>query len=164
MIDTGLTAWMLVSASLVLLMTPGLAFFYGGMVRGKSVLNMLMMSFGSMALIGVLYVLYGWSMSYASSSVGGIFGNPFEQWGLRGVMEMTPDGWNFAVADGLPTFVDLGFQVTFAMISVALISGAIADRVKFGSWMVFAGKSERAMMVMGTSTTRPMGDIPLMAS
>ena len=139
MIDTGLTAWMLVSASLVLLMTPGLAFFYGGMVRGKSVLNMLMMSFGSMALIGVLYVLYGWSMSYASSSVGGILGNPFEQWGLRGVLDMTPDGWNFAVADGLPTIVDVGFQVTFAMITVALISGAIADRVKFGSWMVFAG-------------------------
>lgn len=139
MIDTGLTAWILISASMVLLMTPGLAFFYGGMVRGKSVLNMLMMSFGAMALVGVLYVLYGWSMSYSTTSVGGIFGSPVDQWGLRGVFAMTPQGWDFAVANGLPTIVNVGFQVTFAMITVAIISGAIADRVKFGSWMVFAG-------------------------
>jgi Amt family ammonium transporter len=138
-VDTGVTAWMLVSASFVLLMTPGLAFFYGGMVRGKSVLNMLMMSFGAMGLVGILYVLYGWSMSYATGSIGGIFGNPFEQWGLKGVFEMGEDGWVFAVADGLPTIVDVGFQVTFAIITVALISGAIADRVRFGSWMVFVG-------------------------
>lgn len=139
MIDSGITAWMLISASLVLLMTPGLAFFYGGMVRGKSVLNMLMMSFGAMALVGVLYVLYGWSMSYGSSVGGGLFGNPFEQFGLNGVIQMTSGGWQFAVVDGLPTIVDVGFQVTFAMITVAIISGAIADRVKFGSWLVFAG-------------------------
>src|SRR5690606_34748099 len=65
-LDSGLTAWMLVSASFVLLMTPGLALFYGGMVRGKSVLNMMMMSFGAMALVAVIYVLWGWSMSYGS--------------------------------------------------------------------------------------------------
>lgn len=139
MIDSGITAWMLISASLVLLMTPGLAFFYGGMVRGKSVLNMLMMSFGAMALVGVLYVLYGWSMSYGSSVGGGLFGNPFEQFGLNGVIQMTSGGWKFAVVDGLPTIVDVGFQVTFAMITVAIISGAVADRVKFGSWLVFSG-------------------------
>ncbi len=139
MVDTGMTAWMLISASLVLLMTPGLAFFYGGMVRGKSVLNMLMMSFGAMGVIGILYVLYGWSMSYASGSVGGIFGNPFEQWGLKGVFEVTDGQFGFTVDGGLPVIVDVGFQVTFAIITVALISGAIADRVKYGSWLVFVG-------------------------
>ncbi len=137
-VDTGVTAWMLVSASLVLLMTPGLAFFYGGMVRGKSVLNMLMMSFGAMGLVGIIYVLYGWSMSYGET-VGGIFGNPFDQWGLKGVFEMVDGEWAFLVDGGLPVIVDVGFQVTFAIITVALISGAIADRVRFGSWMVFVG-------------------------
>ncbi|MFD2841111.1 ammonium transporter [Populibacterium corticicola] len=137
-VDTGVTAWMLVSASFVLLMTPGLAFFYGGMVRGKSVLNMLMMSFGAMGLVGIIYVLYGWSMSYGES-VGGIFGNPFDQWGLKGVFEMVDGEWAFLVDGGLPVIVDVGFQVTFAIITVALISGAIADRVRFGSWMVFVG-------------------------
>ena len=71
-LDSGLTAWMLVSASLVLLMTPGLALFYGGMVRTKSVLNMMMMSYGAMGVVGVVYVLWGWSMSYSESSIGGI--------------------------------------------------------------------------------------------
>ena len=71
-LDAGLTAWMLVSASLVLLMTPGLALFYGGMVRSKSVLNMMMMSFSAMGVVGVVYVLWGWSMSYASESIGGL--------------------------------------------------------------------------------------------
>src|SRR5699024_4581032 len=77
-LDSGTTAWMLVSASLVLLMTPGLALFYGGMTRSKSVLNMMMMSFGAMGVIGVVYVLWGWSMSYGSQSIGGLFANPVE--------------------------------------------------------------------------------------
>ncbi len=137
MLDTGVTAWMLTSASLVLLMTPGLALFYGGMVRGKSVLNMMMMSFGAMAVVGVIYVLWGWSMSYGAS-VGGFFGNPFDQFGLGGSFDPV------AVLDEetgafMPTIVDVGFQATFAIITVALISGAIADRVKFGTWLVFAG-------------------------
>src|SRR5690606_5170447 len=84
-LDTGATAWMLTSASLVLLMTPGLALFYGGMTRSKSVLNMMMMSFGAMAVIAVVYVLWGWSVSYGTS-VGGIFGNPIEQFGLAGTI------------------------------------------------------------------------------
>ncbi|HLV57003.1 MAG TPA: ammonium transporter [Actinotalea caeni] len=136
-LDTGATAWMLMSASLVLLMTPGLALFYGGMVRGRSVLNMMMMSFGTMGLVGVLYVLWGWSMSYGSRSVGGVFADPFEMFGLRGVV--TDEAGEFVVSDGLPTVVDVGFQATFAIITVALVSGALADRVKFGTWMVFAG-------------------------
>lgn len=86
-VNTGDAAWMLMAASLVLLMTPGLAFFYGGMSRAKSVLNMMMMSFGAMAVIGVIYVLWGgWSMSYGTESVGGIFANPFEFFGLQGAI------------------------------------------------------------------------------
>jgi Amt family ammonium transporter len=134
-LDTGTTAWILVSASLVLLMTPGLALFYGGMVRAKSVLNMMMMSFGAMAVIGVVYVLWGWSMSYSAESVLGIFGNPFTHFGLAGAI--TDAEGEFIVSDGLPTIVDVGFQATFAIITVALISGAIADRARFGTWLVF---------------------------
>ncbi|WP_159798587.1 ammonium transporter [Puerhibacterium puerhi] len=134
-LDTGATAWMLVSASLVLLMTPGLALFYGGMVRGKSVLNMMMMSFSAIAVVGVIYVLWGWSMSYGSD-VGGIFGNPFDQFGLSGAIY--DSAGNFLIDDyGVPGIVGVGFQATFAVITVALISGAIADRVKFGTWLVF---------------------------
>jgi ammonium transporter, Amt family len=121
--DTGYAAWMLASASMVLLMTPGLAFFYGGMTRATSVLNMMMMSFGAMGVVGVVYVLWGWSMSFGSSDVGGVLANPFELFGLDGV----PPG----------SLVFVGFQATFAVITAALVSGAIADRVRFSSWMVF---------------------------
>lgn len=136
-IDTGISAWMLVSASLVLLMTPGLSLFYGGMARSKSVLNMMMMCFGAMAVIGVIYVLWGWSMSYGAT-LGGIVGNPVDQFGLGGSFD------ELTVVDeetgqAIPTLVDVGFQVTFAMITTALIAGSIADRVKFGTWLVFAG-------------------------
>ncbi|MEN5073936.1 ammonium transporter [Isoptericola cucumis] len=134
-LDTGATAWMLMSASLVLLMTPGLALFYGGMVRGKSVLNMMMMSFGAMAVVGVVYVLWGWSMSYGAD-VGGIVGNPFDQFGLSGAIYDASG--EFLIDDfGVPGIVGVGFQATFAIITVALISGAIADRARFGTWMVF---------------------------
>jgi len=134
-LDTGATAWMLTAASLVLLMTPGLALFYGGMVRGKSVLNMMMMSFGAIAVTGVIYVLWGWSMSYGAD-IGGIFGNPLDQFGLSGAIY--DDAGEFLIDDfGVPGIVGVGFQATFAIITVALISGAIADRVKFGAWLVF---------------------------
>ena len=143
-LDSGLTAWMLVSASLVLLMTPGLALFYGGMVRGKAVLNMMMMSFGAMGVIGIVYVLWGWSMSYGSgvgnttSDGGGFFGNPFEQFALGGGGVFDEAG-EAVIDGGLPIIVDVGFQATFAIITVALISGALAERVKFSTWMVFVG-------------------------
>jgi ammonium transporter, Amt family len=137
MLDTGATAWMLMSASLVLLMTPGLAFFYGGMVRSKSVLNMMMMSFGAIAVVVVVYVLWGWSMSYGSD-IAGIVGNPLDQFGLQGAVY--DDAGEFLIDDyGVPAVVGIGFQVTFAIITTALISGAIADRVKYGSWLVFTG-------------------------
>jgi Amt family ammonium transporter len=121
--DTGYAAWMLASASMVLLMTPGLAFFYGGMTRATSVLNMMMMSFGALGAVGVVYVLWGWSMSFGSSDVATLFADPFELFGLRGV--------------DATSLVFVGFQATFAVITAALVSGAIADRVKFSSWMVF---------------------------
>ena len=125
--DTGHAAWVLTSASLVLLMTPGLALFYGGMTRSKSVLNMMMMSFGAMGIVTVVYILWGWSMSYGTDAFGagtaGLFGNPFELFGLDGV--------------GGVDYLGVAFQLTFAIITAALISGAIADRVKFSTWMVF---------------------------
>jgi Amt family ammonium transporter len=136
-LNFGATAWMLTSASLVLLMTPGLALFYGGMSRAKSVLNMMMMSFGTLGVVGVIYVLWGWSMSYGSS-VGGFFGNPFDQFALDGAIY---DGAGEFLLDGMgvPGIVGVAFQSTFAIITVALISGALADRVKFSTWLVFAG-------------------------
>src|SRR3954468_10852089 len=131
--DTGDTAWVLASAALVLLMTPGLALFYGGMVRAKSVLNMMMMSFGALALITVLWVLYGYSVAFGNDVGAGLLGNPGEFFGLKGLMEDTT-----SEAGGLPTMAFVGFQAVFAIITVALISGAIADRARFGAWLVFA--------------------------
>ena len=132
MLDTGNTAWILTSASLVLLMTPGLALFYGGMVRAKSVLNMMMMSFGALALITVLWVLWGYSIAFGDDVGAGLLGDPGEFFGLKGLMTDDPEA-------ALPSMAFVGFQAVFAIITVALISGAIADRAKFGSWMVFAG-------------------------
>ena len=132
--DTGATAWVLTSASLVLLMTPGLALFYGGMVRAKSVLNMLMMSFGAAALVGVLWVMYGYSIAFGDDVGAGLLGNPAQYLGLAGLMEDTT-----TEAGGLPAMAFVGFQAVFAILTVALISGAVADRMKFSSWMLFAG-------------------------
>jgi len=137
-INAGDTAWMLMAASLVLLMTPALALFYGGMSRQKSVLNMMMMSFGAMGVIGVVYLLWGWSMSYGSESVLGLFANPFELFGLSGVIG-DADNWVTSGLGAYPQVVDVAFQVTFAIITVALISGAIAERVRFGTWLAFSG-------------------------
>jgi Amt family ammonium transporter len=131
-LDSGATAWVLVSTALVLLMTPGVAFFYGGMVRMKSVLNMMMMSFGAMGLIAILWVLYGYSMAFGNDVGGGLLGDPTEFFGLAGITSESLSG-------SIPTFVFVMFQCMFAIITVALISGAIADRTKFGSWMIFAG-------------------------
>ena len=140
--DTGDTAWVLVSAALVLFMTPGLALFYGGMVRAKSVLNMMMMSFGALALISVLWVLYGYSTAFGDDVGGGLLGNPFEFFGLSSLIgtaglegAFAPDNLVFTV----PSLAFVAFQGMFAILTVALISGAVADRARFGPWMVFAG-------------------------
>jgi Amt family ammonium transporter len=141
-VDTGDTAWVLVSAALVLFMTPGLALFYGGMVRAKSVLNMMMMSFGALALISVLWVLYGYSMAFGDDLGGGLLGDPLEFAGLSSLLGTSgldggfqPESLVFTV----PSMAFVAFQGMFAILTVALISGAIADRARFGPWMVFAG-------------------------
>ncbi|MEU6175642.1 ammonium transporter [Streptantibioticus parmotrematis] len=129
-LDTGHTAFMLISAALVLVMTPGLAFFYGGMVRVKSVLNMLMMSFVSIAVITILWVLYGFTEAFGTDH-GGVIGGT--DWlGLRhiGITELWP-GY------GIPIYVFAAFQLMFAIITPALISGALADRVKFSAWTLY---------------------------
>jgi Amt family ammonium transporter len=136
--SSGDTAWVLTSAALVLLMTPGLALFYGGMVRAKSVLNMMMMSFGALGLISVLWVLYGYSLSFGDDIGGGLLGN-LDFVGLKGLLSAAPLGGVEGEAAGIPPLAFVGFQAVFAIITVALVSGAIADRAKFGSWMVFAG-------------------------
>ena len=121
----GYYAWMIVATALVLMMTtPALALFYGGMTRAKSVLNMMMMSYVAMAVVGIVYVLWGWSMSFGPDELlGGLFSNPFSLFGLKDV------DWT--------SYIAVCFQLTFAVITAALISGAIADRVKLSSWMVF---------------------------
>ena len=133
-LDAGNTAWMLAAASLVLLMTPALAFFYGGMTRSKSVLNMMMMSFGALAVVGPIWMLWGYSETFGSN-VAGIIGDPFEFFALH---NLTNDG-SLMAATGVPATVAVGYQATFAIITVALISGAIADRARFGTWLVFSG-------------------------
>jgi len=127
--DTGDTAWILASSALVLLMTPGLAFFYGGMVRSKTVLNMMMMSFSALAIVPVLWVLYGYSIAF--SPEGNRFLGGFERLGLQNISVDSVYGT-------IPEYVFVGFQLMFAIITLALISGAIADRAKFSAWIVFS--------------------------
>ncbi|WP_181763000.1 ammonium transporter [Rhodococcus spelaei] len=136
---------MLISAALVLLMTPGLAFFYGGMVRAKSVLNMIMMSIGAMGVVGVLWVLYGYSMAFGEDK-GHLVGDPFQFFGLKGLFggeylanATTGAAVAIPLVGTIPATVFVAFQAMFAIITVALISGAVADRLRFGPWLLFAG-------------------------
>jgi len=131
--NTGDTAWVLASSALVLLMTPGLAFFYGGMVRSKSVLNMLMMSFVTIGIVSLLWVLYGFSVAFGTEN-SGLWGG-FGWAGMEHLTttEVTINGGTY----GIPLLVFAAFQLMFAVITPALISGAIADRAKFGTWMIF---------------------------
>lgn len=133
-LNSGNTAWMLMSTGLVTLMIPGLALFYGGMVRVKSVLNMMMMSFGALALVFVIWIVVGFSLVFGDS-VGnrGLIGNASEFLFLEGLDNST------ALIGEIPAAVFIAFQGLFAAITVALISGSIADRAKFGAWMIFAG-------------------------
>lgn len=131
--DQGNTAFLLIAAALVLLMTPGLAFFYGGLVKAKSVISMMMMSFGAIGLIGVLWVIYGYAIAFPGAE-GTLFPWSIDSGAffLNNLLE-TPEGAAY------PPLAFVAFQATFAIITVALVSGAIADRAKFGSWMIFAG-------------------------
>lgn len=131
-LNTGDTAWMLIATALVLLMIPGLAFFYGGMVRSKSVLNMLMMVFGALFVVGVLWVLVGYSMAFGDSyGQAGLLGNVTQYIGLEGLMADDPE----AV---YPAMAFVAFQAMFACLTVGLIAGAVADRMKYSAWIVFA--------------------------
>ena len=127
-LSAGDTAWILTSAALVLLMTPGLAFFYGGMVRAKAVLNMLMMSFLCLAIVPVVWVLYGYSLAFDGSN-GGFVGGL----GKLGLEDIGLD----ALSGTIPEFAFVAFQAVFAIITAALISGAIAERATFRGWAIF---------------------------
>jgi Amt family ammonium transporter len=132
-INSGDTAWVLASGALVLFMTPGLAIFYGGMVRAKSALNMMMMSFAAIGMTTIIWVLYGYSLAFGNSH-GGLIGG-FDHLGLAATLDQVtgPEGHQ------IPVLAFAMFQLTFAIITVALLSGAIADRAKFGSWVLFVG-------------------------
>ncbi|KDN85916.1 ammonium transporter [Kitasatospora cheerisanensis] len=128
-LDSGDTAWLLACTALVLLMTPGLALFYGGMVRTKSVLNMIMMSFVSIAVVTVVWLLAGYTLAFGPDAGWGLIGS-LDHLGMAG---LTPH----SVTGHVPTLLFATFQLTFAIITAALISGAVADRAKFGAWVAF---------------------------
>lgn len=125
------TAFVLISAALVMLMTPGLAFFYGGMVRAKSSLSMLMMSFICLGVVSVLWVLYGYTLAFGDDLGGGLLGG-LNHAGLAGITDQTLTG-----KGGIPELAFVLFQLMFAVITPALISGALADRAKFSAWAVY---------------------------
>jgi ammonium transporter len=131
-IDTGDTAWLLAASALVLLMAPGLALFYGGMVRSKSVLNMMMMTIGALAAITVIWVLVGYSLAFGDDVGGGLIGDPLQYFGLEPLVSRSADTWL-----SVPVILFAMFQGLFCVITGALVSGAIADRARFGAWIVF---------------------------
>ncbi|MDY6968250.1 MAG: ammonium transporter [Spirochaetota bacterium] len=129
-IDTGTTAWMLTSTALVLLMVPGLAMFYGGLVRTKNVLGTMMHSFSAMAVIGVLWVAVGYAFSFGSNILGGFLGWNSDYFFLRGIDSSIME-------EGIPEYVYAMFQGKFAIIAPALVAGSFAERVKFKTYIVF---------------------------
>ncbi len=133
--DTGDTAWVLACSALVLFMTPGLAFFYGGMVRSKNMLGMLMQNFFSMGLVSVLWVLVGFSLAFGPDVGGGLLGDL----SFGGLADITNADFGFATALTIPALAFVAFQMMFAIITPALITGATADRLKFGAWVAFLG-------------------------
>jgi Amt family ammonium transporter len=128
-IDSGSTAWMLTSTALVLLMVPGLAMFYGGLVRTKNVLGTMMHSFAAMAIIGVLWVVCGYSMSFGKGILGGFVGWNSDFFFMRGIDDV--------ITNGIPEYIFAMFQGKFAIITPALISGALAERVYFKGYSLF---------------------------
>jgi Amt family ammonium transporter len=131
-VSSGDTAWLLLSSALVMLMTPGLALFYGGMVRRKNILSTIMMSFVALGLVGVLWVLYGYSLSFGTDH-GGFIGG-FNFLGLMGVGQDPSSVY----ATTVPHLAFMIFQAMFAIITVALITGAVVERIKFSSLLVFS--------------------------
>jgi Amt family ammonium transporter len=131
-IDSGDTGWVLVCTALVLLMTPGLAFFYAGMVRAKSVLSMLMQNYVSIAIVTVVWVVLGYTIAFGSDVGGGLLGG-FRFTGLAHMTEPVP-----GLTLHIPPLLFMAFQLMFAVITTALISGALADRVRFSAFVLFA--------------------------
>ena len=131
-LDTGDTAWLLAASALVLLMAPGLALFYGGMVRSKSVLNMIMMSFGTLAVVTILWAVVGYSLAFGDDLGGGLLGDPTQYLGLGQLMGEGSNG-----DSTVPVILFAIFQGLFCVITGALVSGAIADRARFGAWIVY---------------------------
>ena len=129
-IDSGATAWMLTSTALVLLMIPGLAMFYGGLVRTKNVLGTMMHSFAAMGIMTVLWVVFGYSMCFGGNVLGGWFGWNPQYLFLAGIDDTIMDA-------GIPEYVFSMFQGKFAIITPALIAGAFAERVTFRGYVVF---------------------------
>ena len=136
-IDTGTTAWMLISTALVLLMVPGLAMFYGGLVRTKNVIATMMHSFAAMAVIGVIWPIVGYALCFGENTFGGWFGWNSELFMLAG-LDSGP-GSLMDIGDGkaIPTYVFAMFQGKFAIIAPALIAGAFAERIKFFGYCIF---------------------------
>lgn len=131
-IDSGDTAWMLISSAFVLLMTPGLAFFYGGMVSRKNVISTLMQSFVALGVVSLIWVIVGFSIAFGDS-IGGIFGNPFTYFNFRNVtLSPNPD-----FSSTIPFLLYALFQMKFAIITPALITGSFAERVRFRSYILF---------------------------
>ncbi|MBI5655376.1 MAG: ammonium transporter [Geobacter sp.] len=142
-LNTGDTAWMLVSSALVLFMIPGLAFFYGGMVRSKNVLSTMMHSFVAMGIVGVQWAIVGYSLAFGPDAGGGLVGD-FSKVMLNGLISFKDGAPVYALFQNvttepgsIPEYVFAMYQAMFAMITVALISGAMAERVKFSAYCVF---------------------------
>jgi len=131
-IDTGDTAWLLVATALVLLMTPGLAFFYGGMVSKKNVLSTMMQSFVCMGVITVIWVVFGFSLAFGDS-IGGFIGNPATFFMMKGMLGNA----TWKLAPTIPLVLFAMFQLKFAVITPALITGAFAERIRFNSYVIF---------------------------
>ena len=137
MFDTGSTGFMLVCAMLVLLMTPGLAFFYGGLSRRKNVVNTMLMSFAVLGIVGVTWTVCGWSFAYGGDGSLPFFGG-FDQIGLTGLVAgITGEAPEALSHDAYPAMADVVFQLAFCMITTAIITGAVAGRVKFGAVCAF---------------------------
>ena len=128
--DSGATAWMLTSTTLVLLMVPGLAMFYGGLVRTKNVLGTMMHSYAAMAVVGVLWAVVGYALSFGHNALGGLIGWDSKLFLLRGIDHTI-------LPAGIPEYAFAMFQGKFAIITPALIAGAVAERISFRGWLAF---------------------------
>src|SRR6185312_16128106 len=131
-IDSGDVAWMLTSSALVLIMTPGLALFYGGMVSSKNIISTMLQSFICMGVVSILWVVIGFSVAFGDT-LGGYIGNPLTYFMFKGVMESAP--WKLAPT--IPFILFAFFQLKFALIAPALITGSFSERIRFTSYVLF---------------------------